>query len=178
MKPVALVLEFRKQLFALFLCALLVPFTPGAVAQDDAISQGRAAVLLANAMGLGADSSGPLTEDSAIRLLNAQGIAPLGGWDSDANLTSAELARFMVQALGADADFSQEQVNDPSAQAYKDLLIADFDVDVDKLEIDTGTSTQSQSGTVSQSEFQTVLASFNQAIITDSDGCNTDCPGF
>jgi len=100
---------------------------------EQAISQGRAAVLLANSLGLYVDQAEPLTPVEAIMLLTSRGISPLGGWELNGTLTTENMARIIVQSLGLDEEFTEEQRNDPTAQAYKDILIEEYDVDIDNL---------------------------------------------
>ncbi len=180
MKQFAVAMELRKHVFTLLLCALLVPLAPTTVAQalpDQGVSQGRAAVILATALGLNPGSDTSITEDRAIALLSAEGIAPTGGWNSDAELNAAELARFMGQALGLDEEFTQEQLSDSTAQAYKDALVSDFDIDVDNL--GDLVARDGQNVTLLRESdvidaIAAVIPTFNQTII-NSDRCVTDC---
>lgn len=102
-------------------------------AASQTITQGRAAVLLANSLGLYVGQLGNLTPQVAAQLLAEQGIAPVGGWAITEPLNTATLARILGQSLGIDSEFTDEQKNDPDAQAYRDALLADFDLDVDNL---------------------------------------------
>jgi hypothetical protein len=130
------------------LCGCFVCSVPVVFAQEDAseeaaeataetaevaISQGRAAVLLANSLGLYVGYLDPLTPEQAIQLLIAEDISPLGGWEPQAEMNVNTIARLLAQALGLDEDFTDEQVSDPTSQAYKDALIAEYDVDIDSL---------------------------------------------
>jgi len=102
-------------------------------AEDKELTQGQVAKLLLLRFGLW-DQDGVIpTQESATSRLSALSIEPLGGWDAGSIMTTNEIARVLGQALGLDADFSEDEKTDPSATAYKDALIAQFDVDIDQL---------------------------------------------
>lgn len=129
--------------FLSLLCGVSLLLAPLTFAQDGeesseqsqevALTQGRAAVLLANSLGLYVGQDRPLTPDEAIQLLMAEGISPFGGWKPGSIIEVGDVARILVQALGLDSDFSEEQVNDPSSQAYKDTLVENFGIDIDDI---------------------------------------------
>jgi hypothetical protein len=102
-------------------------------AEEMAINQGRAAVLLANSLGFYVSQDGPLTPVRAVELLMQNGISPLDGWKVNEMLTVDTMAIILGQALGLDENFTEEQKADPTGQPYKDALIAEFNLDLDQI---------------------------------------------
>ena len=126
--------------FACLLTVCAVMFTPSAVhaqestpeaeaTESNPIYQGRAAVLLANSLGFYVAQNALLTPQKAVAVLMQNGISPPGGWEINTFMTIEVFARLVGQALELDRDFTDEQKADPTAQAYKDILVEEYDFD-------------------------------------------------
>lgn len=91
-----------------------------AVVSEANITQGQAAIIFAQRLGLGASlPASPSGADAAAALL-AQGIAPFDGWQLDQVLTYGDLARIVALAMNLEVD--PDKTDDP--QAYLDAVKA------------------------------------------------------
>jgi len=127
-------------LFTSFLLAFSA-FSPAVHAQEGEegetapaqYTQGQAAIILASRLGLFAEVDGLLTPQRASELLMARGIQPYAGWVLNQPLTANDLARILGQSMGLDGEFTDEQKSDETSQAYKDALLAEYDLDIDTI---------------------------------------------
>lgn len=112
---------------------------PAVQAQETSVlSQGRAAVMLAQRLGFALQTSRTLTEVEATRLLMENNISPFGGWKVDEPILENDLARILVQALGNEGEIPESERNNPETTAYADLLLRKYDVVVTGVELPTG----------------------------------------
>ena len=125
------------------------------------MTQGQAAVIIARRLGLLADSSQAPTQAQAIQLLTSRRVSPKGGWDAEAALSSGNLARMLVQALGLESELSENQIAGDDATPYIDLLIENYGLDVTELgsasdlnNTDTGRMTGGMGGDSSSDLFR------------------------
>lgn len=96
--------------------AVMTSTTSTVQAQDNGITQGEMAMMMANMLSL--DLPVNASAQDAIAALIGVGVQPLNGWQPDAPVVLGDLAVTLVQALGAEAD-----VVDPAdPQSYIDLL--------------------------------------------------------
>jgi hypothetical protein len=96
--------------------AVMMSTTSTVHAQDNGITQGEMAMMMANMLSL--DLPVNASAQDAIAALIGVGVQPLNGWQPDAPVVLGDLAVTLVQALGAEAD-----VVDPAdPQSYIDLL--------------------------------------------------------
>jgi len=99
----------------------------------EVLTQGEAALMLANKMKLGFELDHPLTAMKAISMLQELGIAPFGGWQIDEPMMEHDLARILVFALGHQNDIPEEERNNPETTAFRDLLIREYNLDLSSL---------------------------------------------
>lgn len=125
-----MITRIKTTIFALAALALMAA---SPVFAEDTISQGEAALLLAQRLGLSAQTTRPLTQLEAVKLLMENRISPFGGWDVDAPLMDNDLARILVQALGKAGEIPEEDRDDPDTTAYNDLLLRDADLDLSSI---------------------------------------------
>lgn len=131
-------LSVRRALSGL-LCTILIGLSSSLYAQVEAgavpaasLTQGQAAVVMARQLGLFNGSAAP-TQAQAIQLLSARDIAPAGGWDSEELLNAGDLARMLVYALGLEEELGEEQLASADNDAFIDLLIEEYGVDVNEI---------------------------------------------
>ncbi|EDY86926.1 hypothetical protein GP5015_155 [gamma proteobacterium HTCC5015] len=125
--------------FMLLAFVFLSALVSGAQAQEGTnspsenagLTQGQTAVIIASRLGLTVEAS--LTEATAMQLLAQRGISPKGGWDASAPADSGDIARILVQALGMEDGLSASERESADSQAYVDLLIENFGLDVTTL---------------------------------------------
>lgn len=97
------------------------------------MTQGQAALIIARRLGLLTGSAEAPSQARAIQLLTARGVAPKAGWDASALLSSDDLARILVQALGLEGELSEAEIAGDDATPYIDLLIEKYGLDVTQL---------------------------------------------
>jgi len=97
------------------------------------ITQGEAALMLANRMGLGLNLDHPLTPMRAIQLLMAKGIVPFGGWQIDEPMMEHDLARVLVFAVGRQDEIPEGERNNPETTAFREFLVREFNLDLASL---------------------------------------------
>jgi hypothetical protein len=142
-----------------FLAAILL-IVPAVHAQTAPISQGRAAVLLAQRLGFALQTNRVLTELEAIRLLLENNISPFGGWQLDEPLFENDVARILVQALGFESEIPEEERNNPQTTAYQDFLIREYGLEI------TGTDFPSEASTL-QPRYQRALQTAGSNVTSD-----------
>jgi uncharacterized membrane protein YgcG len=99
----------------LLVVCLLFSFKTSILAQEEesdeeTMSQGQLAIVLAQRLGLAPDAPG-LTEIAAINMLLQIGIVPRDGWNAGSEVTLGMLAGVLVQALGLDVDNPQDDAS-------------------------------------------------------------------
>lgn len=139
---------FKFRLIALATALFLMPAIYAQPAE--ALTQGRAAVLLAQRLGLALQTTRTLTEVEAARLLTENNIVPFDGWQLDQPLFENDLARLLVQAMGKEAEIPEEERNNPQTTAYQDLLLLEFDLEVTGTEIPPEALQASRGGQIIQ----------------------------
>ena len=99
---------------ALLVASLLTlsSFSFAADASKDSITQGEAAILLAQYTGLSPNLSPNPSAQECITALLERGITPFGGWELSKILTVADFAKIVVHALGATHEIEGDE-NDP-----------------------------------------------------------------
>lgn len=109
-------------LTALFCVASLAPVAHAQESADDAnkVRQGELAVLLVNVLGLYRFLPAAPSEQEAIAVLLANQVAPEGGWDPAKEVTRADLARIIVQAI----DRANEVEEQENPQSWIDFLVS------------------------------------------------------
>lgn len=112
--------------------ALAFVFPLQAEEADTALRQGEAAIYLANRLGLGTQT---LNEMTAVQLLMSNGITPFGGWQLDQPFSVEDLARVLVQIIGAMDEIPAGERDNPETTAYKDFLIRVRNLNLDRLAI-------------------------------------------
>jgi len=117
-----------------FLAAILL-IVPSVHAQTAPMSQGRAAVLLAQRLGFAMQTNRVLTELEAVRLLMENNISPFGGWQLEEPLFENDLARILVQVLGKESEIPEEERDNPQTTAFQDLLIREYGLEITGTEI-------------------------------------------
>ena len=104
----------------LMLAMVVVPLadTRAQEVSDNGITQGELAVMVVNLLGWSASMPAAPTTLDYIALLNANGIAPLDGWQPGELVVLADLVVVLVQALEL-----EDQVEDPdNPESYVELL--------------------------------------------------------
>ncbi|MCC5848125.1 MAG: hypothetical protein JJU29_08525 [Verrucomicrobia bacterium] len=123
--------------FFFTLAALCLMVAPLSFAQDDhagdTITQGEAALLLAQRLSYNIEASHPLAAHQAIKVLTENRITPFGGWDAAAPLMEHDLARILVLALGFIDEIPEEERENPETTAYRDYLVRDHNLDLSSL---------------------------------------------
>lgn len=103
------------------------------VRAEEGMSQGEAAVVLAQRLGLSASNTKPLSPTEAVRLLMENQITPFGGWQLDQPLLVKDLARVLVQALGAADQIPADQRDNADTTAYVDYLTREYNLDMSSI---------------------------------------------
>lgn len=100
--------------------ATLIPQTSAAAApsNNDEVRQGELALLLVNVLGLYRFLPAAPSEQEAVAVLLANGIAPANGWELDKPVVLADLAQVIVKAI----DRAHEVRNPADPQSWIDLL--------------------------------------------------------
>jgi hypothetical protein len=147
-----------KQWIAIALSGLTVALATFAFAEDKPMTQGEAAVVLAQRLGLGNSTTKPLTPGEAVRLLMENKISPFGGWQLAEPLLVRDLARVLVQALGRANQIPAEERENPDSSAYVDLLTRDFNLDLSSI-----AAALSQLGSASDPSGLGLLADFTSS---------------
>ncbi len=119
----------------LTLLTALFLIVPAVHVQAETLSQGRAAVFLAQRLGFALQTTRTLTEVEAIRLLSENNISPFGGWQIEEPLFENDLARILVQALGMEGEIPEEERDNPQTTAYQDFLIREYGLEITGTEI-------------------------------------------
>ena len=123
--------------FILAIAGLCLMIGTQSHAQDDhaetTLTQGEAALLIAQRLTYNIEASHPLAEHQAIKVLTENRITPFGGWDADAPMMEHDLARILVLALGAIGEIPEEERENPETTAYRDYLVRDHNVDLSSL---------------------------------------------
>lgn len=105
-------------LLMLAMAAFPLAETKAQQAPDNGVTQGELAIMLVNLLGWSANMAEAPTPLSSIRLLAANGIAPLNGWQPGELVVLADLAVVLVQSLNL-----EDQVANPdSPESYVELL--------------------------------------------------------
>lgn len=93
---------------------------PDEKAKPDGMTQGEAAVALADKLALFPALPNGISAIEAGAALNAQGISPFGGWKADETLTVADFAKVLVEAMGRGDEIAADKKD--KAESYVDLL--------------------------------------------------------
>ena len=112
----------KKFLLVMMACimAVTVAFAAGGKSSREKVTQATLAQELVKALGLVRVLPAGATDQQIFAVLMQNGIAPKDGWKTDAFVTKADLARVLVQALGA-----QDEVENPDdAGAWVQVLEA------------------------------------------------------
>ncbi len=147
-----------KQWIAIALSGLTVAVATFAFAEDSPMTQGEAAIVLAQRLGLGSTTTKPLTSGEAVRLLMENKITPFGGWQLGEPLLVRDLARVLVQALGRAGQIPADERDNPDTSAYVDLLTRDFNLDLSSI-----AAALSQLGSASDPSGLGLLADFTSS---------------
>jgi len=128
-------IDFKKWVAAF--SAVLLLSAPVLVAEESeeaaGITQGEAARQLVLKMGLWVDLDTPPTPEASVRLLMQRGIRPFGGWQAGETLMEHDLARILVFALNEQGEIPQEEWDNPETTAFRDLLLAEYGLDLSSL---------------------------------------------
>ncbi|MCC5843102.1 MAG: hypothetical protein JJU05_02495 [Verrucomicrobia bacterium] len=119
----------------LLILAAMLTIAPALHAQTASLSQGQAAVLLAQRLGFALQTTRTLTEVEAVRLLTENNISPFGGWQIEEPLFENDLARILVYAMGKEGEIPEEERDDPQTTAFQDFLIREYDLEITGSEI-------------------------------------------
>ncbi len=119
-----------------------------------AYTQGDIAILLVTKFGLLDGLANTPTPTEAVSLLMEHGITPFDGWDIYNPMSTGDLARILVQALGRVGDIDEEERDNPETDAYQDFLVREYNIDLsnimDELEKLSGVSKLQGSGALGE----------------------------